>query len=510
MKRIIFTSLLLGSGIVGFAQTTDDAIRQSYQIQQGTARNMAIGGAMGSLGGDLTAAYVNPAGLGFYKTGEIVISPGFNLLKSNFDFRGTGLKDKKNNFAYGPSGIVFGWQNEYNKNRSSAISLSINQSANFDNRTHYKGLNNVSSWSEQYLEELVRNRADTFSALDDYKFGSSLAFNTYLIDANIVNGRFAGYKSLVPISTGVIQENNIETHGGVNELSLGFASNNKDKLYLGASVNMPIYSYTKDQTYSETDATTNTNNNFASFQYTENYTSKGLGFNAKIGLIYKPADKVRLGIAIHTPTLATMTDQIRSSITTNTEGYYPHGPLTKTSDQLNNGQPGEYQYRMTTPWKAIISGSYVFNEVSDVRRQKAFITADAEYVRHQGSEYGITEGGTEADNTYYKTVNDAIDKRFKGTFNFRLGGEVKFTTIMARAGLAYYGNPYRASELKNNRTLISGGLGYRNKGFFIDLTLVHSIIKDTNIPYYLSDIANTYATGKNSRDNVMLTFGFKF
>lgn len=510
MKQIILGTAFLATGYSGFAQTTDDAIRQSYQIQQGTARNMAIGGAAGSLGGDLTSSYVNPAGLGFYKTGEIVISPGFNMLKSNFDFRGTGLQDKKNNFAYGPTGIVFGWQNEYNPKRSTAISLSVNQVANFNNRIHYKGLNNVSSWSEQYLEELVRNRADTFSALDDYQFGSSLAFNTYLIDAEIVNGQFVGYKSLVPISTGVIQENNIETRGGVHEISLGFASNNKDKLYLGASVNLPIYSYTKDQTYSETDATTNPNNNFASFQYKENYTSSGVGFNAKFGLIYKPVDKVRLGVAVHTPTFASMTDQIRSSIATNTENYYPFGTLTKSSDELRNGQPGEYKYRMTTPWKALISGSYVFNEVKDVRRQKAFITADAEYVRHSGSEYGIVEGGVLEDEAYYKTVNDAIDNRFKGTFNFRVGGEVKFTTIMARGGFAYYGNPYRDAELKNNRMLLSGGLGYRNKGMFIDLTLVHSIMKDTNIPYYLADIANTYASGKNSKNNVMLTFGFKF
>ena len=176
MKRILFTSILLGSGIISIAQTTDDAIRQSYQVPQGTARNMAIGGAAGSLGGDLTSAYVNPAGLGFYKTGEIVISPGFNFMKNNFNYRSTNQLDKKNNFAYGPTGIVFGWQNEYSQKRSSAISLSINQVANFNNRVHYKGLNNVSSWSEQYLEELARNKAGVISAGVDYPFGSSLAF----------------------------------------------------------------------------------------------------------------------------------------------------------------------------------------------------------------------------------------------------------------------------------------------------------------------------------------------
>ena len=45
----------------------EDALRYSFYPQNGSARNLAIGGAMGSLGGDITATYVNPAGLGFYK-----------------------------------------------------------------------------------------------------------------------------------------------------------------------------------------------------------------------------------------------------------------------------------------------------------------------------------------------------------------------------------------------------------------------------------------------------------
>jgi hypothetical protein len=34
--------------------------------------------------------------------------------------------------------------------------------------------------------------------------------------------------------------------------------------------------------------------------------------------------------------------------------------------------------------------------------------------------------------------------------------------------------------------------------------------KDVNFPYRLADKANTFATLKNNRTNVMLTLGFKF
>jgi hypothetical protein len=495
-----------------FGQTPDDAIRQSYQIPQGTARNMAVGGAGGSLGGDLSSAFINPAGLGFYKTGEVVLSPGFNLINTNFNFRETGLKDSKTNFTYGPIGLVYGWQNRYEPRKSSAFSLSVNQVANFNSVVHYRGFNNVSSWTEQYLEELIRNRVDTGAAYNLYPFGSSLAFDSYLIDGTYdASGQLTGYKSFVPVGTGINQENEIITRGGIHEINLGFPSNNSDKVYFGASVGIPIYSYHKDQTYTETDATNNLNNDFSFFTYNEQYKSTGVGVNLKLGLIVKPIEKVRLGIALHSPTFANMTDEIRSRITANTEGN-ASGTRTVTSDELNNNLPGQYRYTMTTPWKAIISGTYILNEVSDIRRQKGFITADVEYVRQQATQYSIIEGGTTEDDAYYKTVNDAIDARYKGNFNVRVGGELKFNVFMVRAGYAFYGNPYRQSALSSNRNLVSAGVGYRNKGIFVDLTAVQTFQKDTHVPYYLSDPSkpNTSAMGKNRQLTPMLTVGFKF
>lgn len=490
------------------SQTPDDAIRQSFQIQQGTARSMATGGAMGSLGGDLSAAYINPAGLGFYRTGEFIISSGFNFIRNKFNFRDSLTRQSRSNLVYGPIGFVFGWSNPYNNKKSAAFSLSINQVASFNNKIHYKGYNNFSSWSEQYLEELTKANADTNAALSNYIFGSSLAFRTFLVDAELQNGNLIGYQSLIPITSGIIQENTIDTRGGIHEITFGLAIN-QSNWYWGGSLNFPLYNYRRKQTYTETDATANPNNNFASFEYNEDYSSKGWGVNGKFGVIYKPMDRIRLGLAFHTPTFASMTDKISSSITTNTEKYA--GLKSESSNKLNSGNPGVYKYAMITPWKAILSASYVFNELSDVRKQKAFISADVEYVRHQGTQYDISTGGLESDKVYYASVNQAIDQRYKGTFNFRLGAEVKFTTIMARAGLAYYGNPYEDSKvLKNDKTLLSAGLGYRDKGIFVDLTYVHSIMNDTHIPYYLSDKPNTYAQGKDIKGNIMLTFGIKF
>ena len=47
---------------------------------------------------------------------------------------------------------------------------------------------------------------------------------------------------------------------------------------------------------------------------------------------------------------------------------------------------GNTRYTVRVPWKPIMSGSYVFREINDTRRQRAFITADVEYVGYGGLE----------------------------------------------------------------------------------------------------------------------------
>ena len=112
--------------------------------------------------------------------------------------------------------------------------------------------------------------------------------------------------------------------------------------------------------------------------------------------------------------------------------------------------------------------------------------------------------------TYYNTVNDAIKSYNKGNINVKIGGELKFDPVMARLGLAHYGSPYAQSVLKAGRTVLSGGLGYRQHGIFIDLSYAYTIIQDVQFPYRLNDLANTFAMIKGGKSNIALTFGVKF
>ena len=147
MKRnilILFSFL----GFSASAQTPEEALRTAWFTQNGTARNMATGGVMGSLGGDITANHVNPAGIGLFKTNELVLTPGFLADRNTFKYRGTDTLNSKNYFNYGTSGIILSSATRKNQKwTSSAFAISVNQVANYNNHIQFKGFNNMSSFT---------------------------------------------------------------------------------------------------------------------------------------------------------------------------------------------------------------------------------------------------------------------------------------------------------------------------------------------------------------------------
>ncbi len=515
MKSFVYCITLTCIIFHAAAQAPDDALRSSWFIPGGTARVMGIGGAMGSLGGDITANNVNPAGTGLIRTKEVVITPGFMFNSNSGDYRGTGSTASKSAFSYGATGIVLGGplQNS-NSFNSFTFSFSFNQLASYNNHIHYKGLNNLSSYSEQFLEELARDHASPSAALGNYIFGSSLAYYTYLIDTTVNNGNLV-YFGLPNPATGLNQEYDEVTSGSYNEASLTFAGGMNDKVFLGFSLNVPIINYRRDITLTESDATSNPNNNFAYSTFTQSFRSNGVGLNFKVGIIYKPQDNFRIGLALHSPSFIWYKDKIRASMTTNTENYindpnYPNGTVSANSDDFNGGNPGEVDYQLQTAAKAIVSATYLFNPVADPKKQRGFITADIEYTGYGASKFlPYSSNNSSNSDDYYSTLNSTTADYLKGNINVRLGGELKFDPLAFRLGFGYYGSPYRDASISANKLLFAGGAGYRNHGMFVDLTLIETINKDVSFPYRLNDKPNTYAAITNNRTNVILTIGFK-
>jgi hypothetical protein len=516
MKVKIYTIVFLFASYTSFSQTPEDALRLSWFQQRGTARNQAIGGAMVSLGGDASAGHVNPAGLGFFKTSDFILTPGFRFGKEKTNFRGTtNAGNNQSQFGLGTSGFVFGGFGYRAKN---AFAITVTKHADFNYNSYYKGQNDYSSFAEPLADEFASSNLTIDQALlynSNISIPTRMAIYTYLVDTASVNGNLQVIARSENPSVRS-QESRIESTGGITEINFGWGTEASKKLMAGLSFGINIVNQEKRTYYRESDATGNTNNDFNYLAYDERLRLKGYGLNLRGGLIFRPKEYIRLGLAVHSPTWMPLKETINSGFAADLENLFgPGNGYDSVASSVVIGNSGgstiENKYVLNSPTRIMISGSYVFREVEDVTKQKGFITADIEYTNYKWMNFGPYEGDVNAvTKEPYIPFNEAIDATYKGTFNFRLGGELKFKTIMARAGFAYYTSPYKDTELKARKMFASGGLGYRNKGVFIDLTYVHRLNKDVNFPYRVnSPRANTFANLKDSGGNVILTIGFK-
>lgn len=510
--------IALGISSQVLAQDEMDALRYSRLTTGGTARTQAIGGAAGSLGGDITASHVNPAGLGFFRTSEFVLTPGFYFRSNDYVYRGTASDQQKSGAMLSNAGFVFGLpaSNQASGWRNVAFAISYNRLADYNNNLYVRGHNEENSYTEKFLEELIANGVDNIDdAASMFPLGTSLAFNTYLIDEERgPGGELIAYHTRAnPFNGGLLQQDKVNEKGGLNEFSIGVGANYSDKLYLGMSLNIPTLRYERTRVYGETDESDDTENEFDFFEHTDRLNTEGIGFNAKLGAIYSPTPSIRLGAALHTPTWYSMRDVSTATILVNTENFQPDGNSERFQDteDLLNGYPVEYEYTLQTPLRALISASYIFGTNADVSQQHGFITADAEYVNYGSNKFRFNKG-SESERDLASGLNNSIADQYRGTLNVRVGGELKFTVLAVRAGFAYYGDPYENATVNANMMKYSGGFGYRNRGFFADLTYVHTTMKDEYYTYKLVESSGpiTPASVQSSGGNILLTLGFKF
>jgi long-subunit fatty acid transport protein len=267
----------------------------------------------------------------------------------------------------------------------------------------------------------------------------------------------------------------------------------QDKLYLGASVVLPIVNFNRSLYVSESDLDpTNTTNEFSYFEFNENFSSKGWGIGAKFGIIYKPESFLRLGFALHTPQLIGFRDKLSAVMKTNTESYA--GTLEVSSDDLNNDNAGVREYTVMTPTKATFSGSYFFASPGKPTQLLGFISADIEWVNYAGTRFYANDFD-QASAEYYDELNSTMKATYKNNLNIKIGSEIKLNSNwMARAGTAYYGSPYKNEFLDEDdnvlvtpsRFIVSGGIGYRTNKYFLDFTISSATNQDAVVPYRLS------------------------
>lgn len=458
MKFISLLLLCLISGTL-LSQNDGDIYRYSKVYHSGSARFEAMGGAFGALGADMSAAQINPAGMGRFSSSQFSLSLGPTINSTNTNFNNETNKAIKTSFSIPNFGIVLtnDVSNRNNGNLYSQIGFGMNRIANFNQKTNYSG--------EQYasLLDVYAGQAGGFepSELNTYfPFSTDLAYQTYALDYDASSMSY--YSQL---NTGnVIHNREIVNKGGTNEWFLTYSANRLNKLYYGGAISLRSSNYSEKYTHQEKliDTTTTT---FRSFDYEYNLKTKGTGVNVKLGVIYMVTEAFRIGGAFHSPTFSEMTDEWSADMTST----FSDTTIGIPSDFIPTGK---YKYRINTPLKVIISGAYVIG-------LNGLISADLEYV---GYNMGRLKGTSDpAYETYkFEEENKIAKQVLTSALNLRMGAEFNIQQkLFIRAGLSVYGAAYKSNQNVDNKADVSysGGLGYRLGIVALDIAYVNRMIQ---------------------------------
>lgn len=487
-KKTILASLLMLTVIksASFSQNDADLFRFSKHYYGGSARFEAMGGAFGSLGADISAVQVNPAGLGRFSSSHVSVSLGPTINSTQASFQGTDTRTNKTSFSLPSIGVVI-TRDLSGKNKGdmySQIGFGMNRIA------HYKQTTTISGQQFPSLLENFMGQAQGYdpSELSSFfPFTTSLAWESYVINHDPVNG-YTSYLNAGDMK----MTREINTSGGINEFFISYSRNRLNKLYWGGALNIRTYRF--QESYKHSESMTLEDSLFNGFDYEYSLTTKGTGANIKLGVIYLITDGFRIGASFHTPTYIAMEDKWSA----NMRGRFKTGDVAISKDLLPEGQ---YKYRMINPLRVVASASYVFG-------MAAVVSADVEYVGYNMGRLRSTLDVT-YDSYNFDLENADAKLRLTNALNYRVGLEVNIQQkLFVRAGFALYGSAYKKSENVDPKPDVSfsGGLGYKAGNFSIDLAYVNRAMRRVYYPFPGSNVAET----KLSSNMIVLTGSIRF
>jgi hypothetical protein len=489
MKTLSLLAFIFLLPILVKAQMTSDALLFSETQPTITARAMGAGNAFGALGGDMSAANFNPAGIAIYRRFEIGLSFGGLFDNTTANFLGNASKDRLSQFAFGNIGFVFAakLRNQSNKWKSVNVGLTFNRLANYARNFTYDG---VSTGSR--IQSFAENAYGTsISNLDPYE--GWVAYHGYLMDS-VAPYTYAPNGG-VSDSTYTYKYQNVRRVGGVNELGFTLGANYDHKFYIAGTIGVDFLSMIEDRVYEETADSMD----FQTLEFTENRTIKGTGINFKLGMIYRINKFLRVGLAIHTPTAYRLVDSYNS-------GLYSRivydSTLQEKDYPMDDQDPLILQHDLATPWVFMGSVGITIPKIG-------FIGLDAEYTDYSWASFSLLENErTASNNQFINALNRRVQNAYQGVLKARIGAEFAIDLFRVRLGYQIQTSPYKVAVtgVSDLRHSISGGVGVRWKHFFIDFAYMH-VLRDFEFSPYSSSTTIQRIIGNSQTSHAMLTLG---
>lgn len=478
-------------------------------MQYGTPRFMGMSGAFGAVGGEVSAATINPA------AGAVAVKSeaSFTLGAEWYDNKATFYGSKNNKTSdinvtafQGGANFVFPIENPSSALAGFNIGVNYSRRNNFNNEFSVSGRNStITDW------------------LDGQPIGSSVIESIFRNAANGVNG------TVVDLATdlGVLEKvgNNIYpsadylnidqlaqliTSGymGTTTFSLGFNLDNK--VYLGFGfdyysldlgrndIKLDEWGYTDNDTYLH---------NGVSNLYYDRYTAQtGWGSAFSVGIIGRVTDEFRLGFSWKSAARIYIDEDYSYAM----GAKFFDGTFNEGSEHPTYYTPNSYSFKSPSEWT--FSAAYVFG-------QYGILSVD-----YMVKDFSKMRFKTES----LKDRNNVISNQMKISQTLRVGAEARLYPVSIRAGFSYIGSPYKDLTVERvsqsvpgdkvwvtlpqgtgNTIGFSAGLGYSIGNFLtIDASYVNSSYK--TYTYLYEPILINPVENKVSASYVSLGATFRF
>ena len=497
----------------------------------GTARSMGMAGAFTSLGGDIASIGINPAGLGMYRHNDISITPMLSFQRSQNSAPDWG----DNSLTRAAMSNVGAVLNLYEGASSHVVSFSVgiayNRVADFNYNYGYSSSSAPSS-------SPYRSIADAFSRMmgqsrlfpsdtgslnygygDAYFWGGILAYNAFLLDVGTDEyGDYWTTAGRLGVNAGVGHTVNEQSRGSIGEYDLSFGMNIDNLVYVGATLGAQDVDWRRQLYYGE-DYLYNGQTPVASdgtplqnpaqwMDYNQAIKVSGTGINLKLGVIVRPTDGLRLGMAIHTPTYYILNRKYQAYMASN---FNDRGDTTPSLEDVS-----PYTWDFVSPTRLMFGASYTFGKM-------AVISVDYERDWYNGIRAKDLPSGFDLSLQDYRSE---FTSNFKGSNTLRVGAEVKpLPNVALRAGYGFAGSMLRSPKewyyntpLTYQTTCYSAGVGFAIGGFTIDLAYQYLDTKNTSYYLYyaldaatgMMDTASPVYSTDYTRHYAILTLGYKF
>lgn len=418
MKKIFLTALVALTAIGGFSQSIYEIADLSTTDLNGTSRFVGMGGAMSSLGGDLSTMSTNPAAIGLYRKSDVAVTTslvtqpggqtfdGKNKTFVSFDQLGFvySFKGNDDDFKFINVGINYHKQHDFNR----LVASSVNDLSGSDYASQTWQLSDLSNYW---------NGANQATPL------ANMAYEAYLLgDAESGYSPYKAYSHYF----------NKAQWGSNKAFDINLSFNINDRVYLGLTATGYNVVYKSSSAYTEDlQALTNELVTSPDGYYTlTNYSSlKGFGFDAKFGVIVRPivTSNFKVGLSLTLPTQYELTYRNGAFLGTyeNQWGDYDiYGPYL------------DYDYKIRTPWKLNLS-------VANTFFNKLALGAEYEYADYSTASVSYCDEWSDWDISKDRELNHQSDRYLKGTHTLKLGAEfTPVRNLYLRAGYNYVSSPF--------------------------------------------------------------------